>query len=209
MNFARIWCITNRTPARRVTPPWTFTWQNLTPAERATRSGRPGYPPWRAPHLSCKRDQIKMRDYMDRRATSPPWGPPPPCKQALIHYVLTSLTHLRVLIRYETREITCEWQWQWKCFVLNKILCRPNIISIVANNETELWKPVRWTSFQKPQLQSVSIFFKVVQSSIPLCDLLYHLLFLLTFLSDYFNVSLDLVQVATVWILINFVTQSL
>ena len=24
---------------------------------------------------------------MDRRATSPPWGPPPPCKQALIHYV--------------------------------------------------------------------------------------------------------------------------
>ena len=24
----------------------TFTWQNLTPAERVTRSGRPGYPPW-------------------------------------------------------------------------------------------------------------------------------------------------------------------
>ena len=24
-----------------------FTWQNLTPAERVTRSGRPGYPPWR------------------------------------------------------------------------------------------------------------------------------------------------------------------
>ena len=41
------------------------------------------------PHLSCKRDQIKMRDYMDRRVTppkqftSPNWGPPPPCKQAL------------------------------------------------------------------------------------------------------------------------------
>ncbi|CAH3172957.1 unnamed protein product [Porites lobata] len=28
-----------------------------------------------------------MRDYMDRRVTSPTWGPPPPCKQALIHYV--------------------------------------------------------------------------------------------------------------------------
>ena len=27
--------------------PETFTWQNLTPAERVTRSGRPGYPPWR------------------------------------------------------------------------------------------------------------------------------------------------------------------
>ena len=67
----------------------TFTWQNLTPAERATRSGRPGYPPWRVTHLSCQRDQIKMRDYMDRRVTppkrvtSPTWGPPPPCKQAL------------------------------------------------------------------------------------------------------------------------------
>ena len=36
-----------------------------------------------SPHLSCKRDQIKMRNYMDRwvtppkRVTSPTWGPPP------------------------------------------------------------------------------------------------------------------------------------
>ena len=43
----------------------------------------------RSPHLSCKRDQIKMRDYKDRqvtppkRVTWPTWGPPPPCKQAL------------------------------------------------------------------------------------------------------------------------------
>ena len=42
-----------------------------------------------SPHLSCKRDQIKIRDYMDRRVTppkrvtSPTWGPPPPCKQPL------------------------------------------------------------------------------------------------------------------------------
>ena len=42
-----------------------------------------------SPHLSCKRDQIKMRDNMDRRATppkrvtSPTWDPPPPCIQAL------------------------------------------------------------------------------------------------------------------------------
>ena len=42
-----------------------------------------------SPHLSCKRDQIKMRDlYMDRRVTppkrvtSPSWDPLPPCKQA-------------------------------------------------------------------------------------------------------------------------------
>ena len=43
-----------------------------------------------SPHLSCKRDQIKTRNCMDRlvtpakRVTSPPWGPPPPCKQPLI-----------------------------------------------------------------------------------------------------------------------------
>ena len=43
-----------------------------------------------SPHLSCKRNQIKMRDYIDRRVTppkqvtSPTWGPLPPCKQALI-----------------------------------------------------------------------------------------------------------------------------
>ena len=42
-----------------------------------------------SPHLSCKRDQMKMRDCMDRRVTppkrvtSPTWGPPPPCKKAL------------------------------------------------------------------------------------------------------------------------------
>ena len=40
-------------------------------------------------HLSCKRDQIKMTDYMNRRVTqpkrvtSPTWGPPTPYKQAL------------------------------------------------------------------------------------------------------------------------------
>ena len=42
-----------------------------------------------SPHLSCKRDQIKMKDYMGRwvtppkTVTSPTRGPPPPCKQAL------------------------------------------------------------------------------------------------------------------------------
>ena len=42
-----------------------------------------------SPQLSCKRDQIKMIDYMDKRVTppkrvtSPTWGPPPTCKQAL------------------------------------------------------------------------------------------------------------------------------
>ena len=60
----------------------TFTWQNMTPAERVTRSGGPCYPPWWVtPHLSCKSDHIRMRDYKDRRVTppkrvtSPTWGP--------------------------------------------------------------------------------------------------------------------------------------
>ena len=44
-----------------------------------------------SPRLSCKRDQIKMRDYMDRRVTSPTWGPPPPCKLALTHCKSLSL----------------------------------------------------------------------------------------------------------------------
>ena len=40
-----------------------------------------------SPHLSCKRDEVKMRDCMERRVTpakrvtSPTWGPPPPCKR--------------------------------------------------------------------------------------------------------------------------------
>ena len=88
MNFARIWRITNLTPARRVTPPWNVYmakfdpgWEDY-PVCQTTRLGG-------SLHLSCKRDQIKMREYMDwrvtppKRVTSPTWSPPPPCKQAL------------------------------------------------------------------------------------------------------------------------------
>ena len=51
-----------------------------------------------SPHLSCKHDQIKMRDYIDRRVTppkrvtSPIWGPPPPCKQNLSENVTVKKT---------------------------------------------------------------------------------------------------------------------
>ena len=46
-----------------------------------------------SPHLSCTRDQIKMRDYMDRRVTPPQrvtsstWGPPPLWKQVLTQWL--------------------------------------------------------------------------------------------------------------------------
>ena len=42
-----------------------------------------------SPRLTCKRDHIKMKNYMDRWVTlpkgviSPTWSPPLPCKQAL------------------------------------------------------------------------------------------------------------------------------
>ena len=39
MNFARIWCITNPTPARRVTPPWNVYMAKFDP-------GSEGYPVW-------------------------------------------------------------------------------------------------------------------------------------------------------------------
>ena len=39
MNFARIWCITNSTPARRVTPPWNVYMAKFDP-------GWEGYPVW-------------------------------------------------------------------------------------------------------------------------------------------------------------------
>ena len=64
--------------------------------DRATRLGG-------LPHLSCKHDQVKIRDYMEmrvtppRRVTSPTWGPPPPCKQALILRWKTSKDSLHVL----------------------------------------------------------------------------------------------------------------
>ena len=73
------------------------------------------------PHLTCKRDHIKMRDYMDRRATPPKrvtssiWGTPPPCKQALIKYLDNDAT------RYVTRNTkgmpmtwSRSWVFRWK-----------------------------------------------------------------------------------------------
>ena len=72
----------NTTPVRRVTPPWDVYMGN-------SHSGWQVYPTWQTgqpallPHLSCKRDQDLIRDHMERRVTSPTWGPPPPCKQAL------------------------------------------------------------------------------------------------------------------------------
>ena len=82
VNFARIWCITNPTPTSLgylTLKRWHGKiWPQLRGlpgvSDRATHFEG-------LPHLSCKRDQIKMRDYMDRRVTPckwvimPTWGP--------------------------------------------------------------------------------------------------------------------------------------
>ena len=64
-----------------------------------------------------------------------------------------------VLIRYETWKIASELQNH--SFVSSKYVFQ-GIISNVSNNKIEPWKTVRLTRFQKPQLQSTSIFFKFV-----------------------------------------------
>ena len=78
--------------------------------------------------------------------------------------------------------------------------CLPTIMS------TLLWKTVSLTSFQKPQLQSVSILFKFVHECLP-----FGVLFKPSFnvLSGYFYVSLYLVAVLNVWILKKFVAKPL
>ena len=51
-----------------------------------------------SPHLSCKRDQIKIKNYTDgrvtphKRVTSPIWGPQPLCEQALSRNRKTEFT---------------------------------------------------------------------------------------------------------------------
>ena len=69
-------------------------------------------------YLSCKRDQIKMRENMDKRVTpskrvtSPTWGPPPPCKQALNKHRsgrLHNLTSLRNFVSYVKCFVLCDY----------------------------------------------------------------------------------------------------
>ena len=90
VNFAQIWCITNPTTTSLGYLSLKHWHGRIWPQLR----GLPGVAHRvihleGSPHLSCKRDQIKVRDYMDRRftppkwVTMPTWGPPPPCKQAL------------------------------------------------------------------------------------------------------------------------------
>ena len=59
-----------------------------------------------APHLSCKRDKIKAKDYMDRKVTPPKrvnsttWGSPPPSKQALRQKPTHGTAHTSTLAQF-------------------------------------------------------------------------------------------------------------
>ena len=57
-------------------------------------------------HQSHNRDQIKMRNYMDRRVTppkrvtSPNWGPRSPCKQAQFSHLCLELFFVKIFFQY-------------------------------------------------------------------------------------------------------------
>ena len=103
--------------------------------------------------------------------------------------------------RYVGKEMK-KWKLRFKQMFL------PSISSVMDENN-ELWKTVRLTSFQKPKFQSVLIFFMFSHLYLLLYLLshLYHLLASFNVLSGYFYVSLNLVAVPTAYILVNFMTQ--
>ena len=78
---------------------------------------------------------------------------------------LATIVHLAndLSCRYETWEIACELQNH--IFVSSKYVFQGIMLNF-SNNKNEPWKTVRLTRFQKPQLQTISIFFKFVHPSL-------------------------------------------
>ena len=50
--------------------------------------------------------------------------------------------------------------WWMANHALCLTICLPSIVTNVTHDKNEIWKTFRLTSFQNPQLQSISIFFK-------------------------------------------------
>ena len=86
-----------------------------------------------SPHLLCKRDQIKMKDYMDRlvtppkRVTWPTRDPPPSCKHALrprpqvsVFGLKTKSFSLPVWSTVHTSRI--RWKWSPKTHLFTNAL---------------------------------------------------------------------------------------
>ena len=88
---------------------------------------------WQVTYLTCKRDHVKMRGYMDRRVTPPTWGPPPSCKQALRREVLEGQVFYSIFKQVFITRIPRVWQekkkknqWTlqpfWKHYVVSTLV---------------------------------------------------------------------------------------
>ena len=78
----------------------------------------------------------------------------------IVWFILLIMRFTRPCLHLWNEKRTCKWLNH--SFVSNKYGRLPKNTSNDKSNEIELWKSIRLTSFQKPQLQSVSISFKFV-----------------------------------------------
>ena len=92
-----------------------------------------------------------------------------------------------------------------KLLVNDKILplCQRNVSPYKHYNKNELWKTVRPTSFQKAQLQSVSIFLKLasnlsIRAFLCICSVIY------TFFSRFESLNLSFTQFGGSFLRLNF-----
>ena len=77
-----------------------------------------------SPHLSCKRDHIKMRNWMGRQVTPHKWvssptrGPPPPCKQAInkLVKVWVEMLYMGIILPFSFRLFVCLFVLFCYCF---------------------------------------------------------------------------------------------
>ena len=101
VNFARIWCIMNPTPTnlgylslkRWHGKIWPQLRRLPNVADRATHLED-------SPHLSCKRDQVKMRDYLGYHAYLGDWKASRPLLSWKINYLLTKELFWVLSFRY-------------------------------------------------------------------------------------------------------------
>ena len=122
-----------------------------------------------------------------------------PIRALELHYPTIQLLIMPVTRPYSLWKLRNTSEWQNHSFCQTKHV-RKHYIS--------RYKQQKWTSFQKPQLQSVSIFFEF-SIRVYFCTCCVIKTLSSNYLSAYFNVSLCLAADASVCILINLVTQLL
>ena len=102
------------------------------------------------PHLSCKRDQIKMKDYVDRRVTPPTWGPPATCKQGLkgLYHALCYLFQniKRIFASIEFRNLWSSFAIENDVIGIRPFSCRFSLR--MARMETD-WNLTCWANLSQ------------------------------------------------------------